>query len=137
MLRGEVPTTTIGVVVFVFSIITVSFFIGSTFMRVRSELATAQESIDVVDMAHLVKRCLERGGRIDTDFLETNNDRSFKLVAEELPEICRDRDVSVRVSDAEAGTEWSFGTGKGTAHSVFVSLKVGEEIHFGELYVSV
>lgn len=132
---GDYSSDVGGVVIFIFAILISIMFFTTTMIKVKAEIKNVQEELDVVDMAHLVRMCLERNGVIESEFLEGNDGRGFAEFSG--GGVCEGKDPFVSITDLEGDGEWSFGKVGGKGHQVFVSLLVDGDTHVGRLHVAV
>ena len=122
----ELPLT-IGTVIFVTVLIITLSFVSAELINVRALIATSNEIIREIDIAHIAKKCFGKDGFILEGFLEENNGKPLK-------ELCSiNTDASVTVSDLDAGKTWSFARRSDVGTKIFVSIVSEDGIHIGEL----
>jgi len=135
MLKGETTEVTAGVVIFVFTILSITLFVANFLVSIDIDIRTSEEKLNAVEMAHLIKNCLSQGDIVDSALLEQNRGKRFSEFAG-LQTDCK-RDVFVEVEDIESGTVWAFGDRGEYSHEIFVPLDIGDEVRLGRLYVSI
>lgn len=126
-----IMSTVTGVVIFT-AICSLIFFVTNSYLlKISVDLRTIQEKIDVVDITHLVKKCITDDGIIDSSSLTKGDILDFTSSSPLCP-----RDTYIRITDRETGNSWEFGKEGKYSHEIFIPLKVGENIHLATLYVS-
>ena len=136
-LRGDadVSSDAFAALITVFFVLGVLAILKTALIQVEAEMKTAQETLDVVDMAHFIRGCISEDGIVDSEWLERNKEKnSFREILE-AGQDCR-RDVSVKVTDMNDGKKWEWGH-QDNGHSIFVSIRAGNEVHLGRLDVSI
>lgn len=131
MLKGQEETDmAIGVLIFTFILIIILGFMGSDFIKVNTEVKTARESLNVIDIWHMTKVCFSEDGIIKES-----------LLTNERLESCKIPDSYIVVTDLEDNNKgpWVFGSVRdGYEHELYVSILTSEDrIDMGELSVKI
>jgi hypothetical protein len=121
----------IGVLIFVSVILAIYGYISVNFLRISVEMETAQQQMEAIDIAHVLKSCLSKNGIINYDSIEG-------LTLKQLKRNCNIPDAYIKIMDAETnsvllevGRER-----KKYEYKVFVPLLTSEgKINIGEIYV--
>ncbi len=122
-------------------VVAATFAVGAFFLMgglVETDVVqkTTFEKLRASDVAHLAKSCLMKDGYISMDYLKElkSND---KLLAEE----CRmSIHFGLSMEDRDTGEQFIYdyySYSSASSQPLFVRLKVGDEIHLGEMIVSV
>lgn len=130
MLKGDFEIAG-DVIVLVAVVLGIMSFIGAVSLDTEVRHLEYQDKLEALDFAHLAKGCLETDGTIVFEELQA---------IDNVIDYCSfSRSVFVRVSDKEDPARvWDSGVGSGEeTHSLTVPLRVGNEVHIGELFVTV
>lgn len=146
MLKGTYMTTDFfGTLIFIATVLILNFFIIKHGADVKAEIAIDKRTLDVVDTAQLVRKCLMEKGVIDSEILNKYANRPFYEAVQNREEICKLKNPQVKITDLETRRIWTFTGSEPTrgvarvrnSEPVFVPLKVGNAVHMGEMYVEI
>ena len=114
-------------------------FLGISVIQEMKFYATFAESsiedMNSIDAANIIAECLKNNGDfIETGFLSANDNNNVCDIA--ACKICQ-IDIGLKVKDTETHQNCLFGfdDSEGTDHEIFITIKCGDEIHVGRLYV--
>jgi len=129
--------TYIEVAFFVITITGILFAVSTYIISFDSVLAETSTTLDAIDAAYMIDACLSgKNHYMDAETLTSKEESGEDIVR--TCGIIREG-LGVEVEDMEAsrgGKKWDFGYSDMLSrhkHSIFVNIKVGDDIHLGEL----
>jgi len=130
----ESLSTYIEVMFFAGTVTAILFFISMYIISFDSVLAETSSTLDAVDASYMMDACL-RGDRHYIDAATLTEKRDLGVNIARSCGISRD-DLGIEIKDLQGSSSWDFNYGRiasSHTHSIFVNIKVGNDIHIGEL----
>jgi len=124
-------TEAMGVLIFVSVILAIYGYISVNFLKISVEMETAQQQLEAMDIAHMIKSCLGKDGIISYENIEG-------LTLRQLRRECNIPDAYIKIVDAETNSVLlEIGRErKKYEYKVFVPLLTDDgKINIGEIYV--